>query len=81
MPEYIKVQLIPPRLVFFLLNGQRSSLTWPDTSQFIPHLIELSAQGKLPFDRIVKQYKQDQLEEAFHDLHSGTVVKPVIVFD
>ena len=50
-------------------------------TQFIPELIQLHAEGKLPFESIQTQYRKDELSKAFADLESGKVVKPVIVFD
>lgn len=44
----------------------------------IPTLVELHAQGRFPFERLVKFYELDQIEQALEDALSGTVLKPVL---
>jgi aryl-alcohol dehydrogenase len=48
----------------------------PDT--FIPMLAELYAKGLFPFDRLVKFYNLDQINEAIEDSESGHTIKPII---
>ncbi|MEJ2593323.1 MAG: NAD(P)-dependent alcohol dehydrogenase [Candidatus Thiodiazotropha sp.] len=48
----------------------------PDT--FIPMLAELHAKGLFPFDRLVKFYNLEQINEAIHDSESGKTIKPII---
>jgi aryl-alcohol dehydrogenase len=48
----------------------------PDT--FIPMLADLYAKGMFPFDRLVKFYNLDQINEAIHDSETGSSIKPVI---
>ena len=48
--------------------------------EFIPRLVELWAQGRFPFDKLIKNYTLDQINDAFADSESGRVVKPVVVF-
>jgi aryl-alcohol dehydrogenase len=50
------------------------------TQQFIPRLVELWSQGLFPFDKLIKSYTLDQINEAFADSESGRVVKPVVVY-
>jgi aryl-alcohol dehydrogenase len=45
---------------------------------FIPRLLELYVQGRFPFDRLVKYYELDQINEAAHDSESGEVFKPIL---
>ena len=45
---------------------------------FIPRLIELYAQGRFPFDRLVKDYPLDQINQAAADSEQGTVWKPIL---
>jgi aryl-alcohol dehydrogenase len=45
---------------------------------FIPKLIELYGQGKLPFDRMITFYPFDEINQAVEDMEKGTVVKPVL---
>src|SRR5690606_37409554 len=44
----------------------------------IPNLIELHAQGRFPFDRLVEFYTLDQINEAAKDSEKGQTVKPII---
>lgn len=46
--------------------------------EFIPKLVEMQRAGDFPVDKIVKVYDYKDFEKALHDLHEGTVVKPVI---
>lgn len=45
---------------------------------FIPQRRELHMQGRFPFDRLVRSYDLDQLDEAARDTGSGATVKPII---
>jgi aryl-alcohol dehydrogenase len=45
----------------------------------IPTLIELHAQGRFPFDRMVKLYPFARINEAIADAEAGTAIKPVVV--
>lgn len=48
----------------------------PDT--FIPQLVEYHMAGKFPFDRLIKFYPFDDIEQAFHDSEAGITIKPVL---
>ena len=45
---------------------------------FIPQLIELYKQGKFPFDRLIKFYSLDQINEAAEDSEKGQTLKAVL---
>jgi aryl-alcohol dehydrogenase len=47
---------------------------------FIPKLIELWRRGRFPMDRIMRNYRHDQINQGFEDSHSGRTIKPVIVY-
>ncbi len=47
---------------------------------FIPTLVELYQQGKFPFDRLVKFYSLDQINQAAEDSEKGITIKPIIRF-
>jgi aryl-alcohol dehydrogenase len=49
----------------------------PDT--FIPEMIELYRQGRLPFDRLVKTYPLSEINRAIADQHDGKCVKVVLL--
>jgi aryl-alcohol dehydrogenase len=45
---------------------------------FIPQLIELHRQGRFPFDRLIKFYSLDEINQAAADSESGTTIKPIL---
>ena len=45
---------------------------------FIPKLVEFYKAGKFPFDKLVKYYRFDQINQAFEDSANGTTVKPIL---
>ncbi len=45
---------------------------------FIPQLIDLYLQGRFPFDKLVKFYPFERINEAAHDSERGLTVKPII---
>ena len=48
--------------------------------QFIPQLLALHADGKFPYDRLVTEYRFDDINRAVADQAAGTVIKPVLVW-
>jgi len=47
--------------------------------QFIPQLIELHRQGRLPFDRLIRPYAFDQINAAAQDAAEARTIKPVMI--
>lgn len=45
---------------------------------FIPALVELYMQGRFPFDKLVKFYTLDQINEAAEDSEKGITIKPIV---
>jgi aryl-alcohol dehydrogenase len=45
---------------------------------FIPKLIEYYKRGQFPFDKLVKFYDLDDINQAFEDSKKGITVKPVV---
>ena len=45
---------------------------------FIPQLIELWRQGRLPFDRLLTEYALENINEAERAMRAGEVIKPVL---
>jgi len=60
------------RTVFGVVEGQSIP------SQFIPELIELWKRGVFPFDRLVKFYELDQINQAMEESEKGRVIKPTL---
>lgn len=63
------------RTVAALIEGE----SVPQT--MVPGLLELYAQGLFAFDKLVKQYAFEDINQAIADAESGATVKPVVVFD
>lgn len=51
-----------------------------DPQEFIPRMAGWYQAGKFPFDKLVKKFPFDQINEAAAASLSGEVVKPVVVF-
>lgn len=47
---------------------------------FIPRLIRLHAQGLFPFDKLIKTYPFDEVNQAFADSADGSTLKPVLIY-
>jgi aryl-alcohol dehydrogenase len=45
---------------------------------FIPKLVELYKQGRMPFDRLITFYKFDEINKAVEDMEKRRVIKPVL---
>ncbi|WP_447987110.1 NAD(P)-dependent alcohol dehydrogenase [Nitrospira sp. Nam74] len=45
---------------------------------FIPTLVELYTQGRFPFDKLVKFYSFDQINQAAEDSEKGVTIKPIV---
>lgn len=45
---------------------------------FIPQLIELHRQGRFPYDRMIRFYELDDINQAIADSESGVTIKPVV---
>ena len=45
---------------------------------FIPQLIELYKAGQFPFDRLIRHFPFEKINEAFAAAASGDVIKPVL---
>lgn len=48
------------------------------SGQLIPALVELHQQGRFPFDKLVKYYELDEIDQALADSKSGKVIKPIL---
>ncbi|MGI5121641.1 NAD(P)-dependent alcohol dehydrogenase [Marinactinospora thermotolerans] len=69
--------------VNFLLNGRSiRGVTEGDSDvlTFIPALVDLYRAGRLPFDRMIRTYRPEEINEAAADAASGAVLKPVLRF-
>ena len=64
--------MLPGKAIRGILEGE----SVPDI--FIPQLIELNAQGRFPFEKLVKFYNLDQINQAAQDSEKGGTIKPII---
>jgi aryl-alcohol dehydrogenase len=64
--------MIPGKGIRGILEGE----SVPDI--FIPQLIELNAQGRFPFEKLMKFYSLDQINQAAQDSEKGGTIKPII---
>jgi aryl-alcohol dehydrogenase len=66
-----------------LLGGKRVvGLTLGDseTQSFIPALVKLVKEGRLPLDRLIGTYPFADIDRAVQDMTSGKTIKPVLTF-
>ena len=61
------------RTVMGILGGDS------DVGAFLVELLQHHAEGRFPFDRLIRYFNFDQINEAIHASESGEVVKPVLV--
>ncbi|AOV08736.1 NAD(P)-dependent alcohol dehydrogenase [Sporosarcina ureilytica] len=47
----------------------------------IPELIKFHKEGKFPFEKLVKYYKFDEINQATADANSGETIKPILIID
>jgi aryl-alcohol dehydrogenase len=70
--------------VNFLLNGRRLvGITEGDANPqlFLPALVELVRQGRLPVERMIRRYPFAEINAAAAAQRDGSVLKPVLTFE
>lgn len=45
----------------------------------IPALVDHFLAGRMPFDKLIKTYPLADINQAIHDMHDGSVIKPVLL--
>lgn len=45
---------------------------------FIPKIVELYKQGRFPYDKLIKYYPLEDINQAIEDMEKGLVIKPVL---
>lgn len=68
------LSLISGRSIVGVMEGDATPHT------FIPHLAQLNADGKFPYDELITEFSFDQINEAEAASASGQVIKPVLRF-
>lgn len=66
--------MLPGRSVIGVTEGDSNPYT------FIPVLVNLYRQGKLPLDKLITTYSFDDINVAAADAREGRTIKPVLVF-
>lgn len=51
-----------------------------DPQEFIPRMLGWYKAGKFPFDRLIRKFPFEQINEAAHASEKGDAIKPVLVF-
>ncbi|MEA2169766.1 MAG: aryl-alcohol dehydrogenase [Solirubrobacteraceae bacterium] len=68
---------------FLIMNGRRLQGVIEgdaDPQEFIPKLIQMQKDGKFPYEKLVKKYRFDEINEAIADFEAGRVIKPILTF-
>jgi aryl-alcohol dehydrogenase len=64
--------MVPGKKIRGIIEGD----SVPDI--FIPTLVEYFMKGQFPFDKLIKTYSLDQINEAAEDSKKGVTIKPII---
>jgi S-(hydroxymethyl)mycothiol dehydrogenase len=76
------LRLEMPLIDFFARGGSLKSSWYGDClpERDFPTLVDLYQQGRLPLERFVSErIKLDEVEDAFHTMHKGEVLRSVVV--
>jgi aryl-alcohol dehydrogenase len=73
----VPLPLVPAITFGFTVKGIIEGDSEPD--HFIPELIDLHRQGRFPFDRLIRTYRLDDINQAVRDQHEGRCVKAVLL--
>ena len=66
--------MLPGRRVVGLTLGDN------ETRRVIPALVALVRQGRLPIDRLITQYRFEDIDQAVQDMSAAKTIKPVLRF-
>jgi aryl-alcohol dehydrogenase len=74
---------LPVNMMHLMAGGRKlvgiiEGESTPDV--FIPMMVDFYLQGRFPFDKLVKFYAFDQINEAIHDSNAGRTIKPIVRF-
>ena len=74
-------QVLPLEVRHLMLGGRQvRGIVQGDSTPgvLIPALVDLYMQGRFPFDRMVRFYPFDRIDEAVRDAESGATIKPIL---
>jgi aryl-alcohol dehydrogenase len=69
----LRPEALAGRNVRYIMEGEAVP------QEFIPRLIRLWRQGRFPFDRLIRRYPLDQINDAERDCADGTTIKPILL--
>jgi aryl-alcohol dehydrogenase len=71
---------IPLDVNFMIFNRTIRGIVqgYSDRQTFIPRLIELYRKGRFPFDKLIRQYDFNDINQAALDSDAGLTIKPVV---
>jgi len=72
----LELDLIPFMSKGLQLMGVTEGNSVPDV--FIPALVRMYQQGRFPFDKLIKKYPFEEINQAIVDSETGKTIKPVI---
>jgi aryl-alcohol dehydrogenase len=83
VPAALDAVLPIPMITWLTKGGTLRGIVEGDSDivGFLPELIGHYEAGRLPIDRLVTTYPFDRINEAIADAHSGSCIKPVLVFE
>jgi aryl-alcohol dehydrogenase len=61
--------------------AQAASMGWSVPQKLIPRLLAWHKAGKLPFDRMIRVFQFDEINETFEANRNGSVIKSVVAID
>ncbi|KAF2733117.1 NAD(P)-binding protein [Polyplosphaeria fusca] len=48
--------------------------------KYIPQMIQWYREGKLPIEKLIKEYKAGDFAQALGDMHNGSTIKPILIW-
>jgi aryl-alcohol dehydrogenase len=80
----IEDEIIPINLAETVFRGSRKLMSVIEGDSipqlFIPKLIQYYKAGVFPFDKLIRFYRLEDINQAFEDSRTGRTIKPVIRF-
>jgi Zn-dependent alcohol dehydrogenase len=74
LPANMMSMLVRGTIIKYITEGDA------DPQVFIPQMLDWYRAGHFPFDRLVKKFPFDQINEAAQASEDGSAIKPVLVF-
>lgn len=75
--------MLPASMMSMLMRGVGAKYIVEgdaDPQEFIPRMVGWYKEGKFPFDKLIKKFPFEKINEAAHASEIGEAIKPVLVF-